>query len=142
MTQNNQVLHDKIGISLQKRTFLDPLDGPTIRKRNQNLRQQGVVGVLIPSLYAISLRTPSLRLVRIPSDQNTRWQLTVHILLIRDKNFLYLHIFQVDTISLRVDNHHDAAHVRHVLQDITHYSLIYRGKVYYSYVVIYINRKC
>jgi hypothetical protein len=31
--------------------------------------------VLIPSLYATSLRTQSLRPVRVPSDQNTRWRL-------------------------------------------------------------------
>ena len=31
--------------------------------------------MLIPSLYATSLRTRSLRPVRVPSDQNTRWRL-------------------------------------------------------------------
>jgi len=50
-----------------------------------------------------------------PIDQNTRWRLPVHILLIRDKNSLSLHICQVDTISLRVDDRRDAAYVRHVL---------------------------
>jgi len=34
--------------------------------------------VLIPSLYATSLRTRSLRPVRVPSDQNTRWRLPFH----------------------------------------------------------------
>jgi hypothetical protein len=52
--------------------------------------------VLKPSLYATSLRTRSLRPVRVPSDQNTRWRLPVHILLIRDKNSLSLHICLVD----------------------------------------------
>jgi hypothetical protein len=52
--------------------------------------------VLIPSLYATSLRSRSLRPVRVPSDQNTRWRLPVHILLIRDKNSLSLHICQVN----------------------------------------------
>jgi hypothetical protein len=34
--------------------------------------------VVIPSLYATSPRTQSLRPVRVPSDQNTRWRLPFH----------------------------------------------------------------
>jgi hypothetical protein len=44
--------------------------------------------VLIPSLYATSLRAQSLRPVRVPSDQNTRWRLPHHFLPLRDKEFL------------------------------------------------------
>jgi hypothetical protein len=44
--------------------------------------------VLIPSLYATSPRTRSLRPVRVPSDQNTRWRLPHHLSLLRDKEFL------------------------------------------------------
>jgi hypothetical protein len=63
--------------------------------------------VLIPSLYATSLRTGSLRPVRVPSDQNTRWRLPVHILPIRDKNSLSLYICQIDHYIFpeRVDDH-------------------------------------
>ena len=53
-------------------------------------------GVLIPSLYTTSLRTPSLRPLRVPSDQNTKWRLSFQILLIRDKNSLSLHICQMN----------------------------------------------
>ena len=55
--------------------------------------------MLIPSLYATNLRTPSLRPVRVPSDQNTRWRLPFYILLIRDKNSLSLHICQINLHS-------------------------------------------
>jgi len=51
--------------------------------------------VLIPSFYATSPRTRSLRLVRVPSDQNTRWRLPFHFTLIKDKNFLSPHICQI-----------------------------------------------
>jgi hypothetical protein len=44
--------------------------------------------VLIPSLYATSLRTRSLRPVRVPSDHNTRWRLHSIFPPIRDKNSL------------------------------------------------------
>jgi len=57
--------------------------------------------VLIPSLYATSLRTRSLRPVRVSSDQNTRWRLPFHFSLIRDKNFLSPHIFQTHTHECR-----------------------------------------
>ena len=72
--------------------------------------------MLIPSLYATSLRTRSLRSIRVPSDQNTRWRLPVHILLIRDKNSLSIHICQIDHyhFSLRVGDRRDAAHMRHL----------------------------
>jgi hypothetical protein len=56
--------------------------------------------VLIPSLYAISPRTRSLRLVRVPSDQNTRWKWNIH----RDaahvrRNLLSSHVCQIDTLD-------------------------------------------
>jgi hypothetical protein len=56
--------------------------------------------VLIPSLYAINPRTRSLRPVRVPSDQNTRWRLPFHFPLIKDKNFLSSHICQIDIYIL------------------------------------------
>jgi len=58
--------------------------------------------VLIPSLYATSPRTRSLRPVRVPSNQNTRWRLPFHFSLIKDKNFLSLHICQIDIIHFLV----------------------------------------
>ena len=44
--------------------------------------------MLIPSLYATSLRTRSLRPVRVPSDQNTRWRL--HSIFSTDKRQEFL----------------------------------------------------
>ena len=44
--------------------------------------------MLIPSLYATSPRARSLRPVRVPSDQNTRWRLPHHFSLLRDNEFL------------------------------------------------------
>jgi len=51
--------------------------------------------VLIPSHYATSPHTRSLRPVRVPSDQNTRWRLPFHFRPIDDKNFLSPHICQI-----------------------------------------------
>jgi hypothetical protein len=51
--------------------------------------------VLIPSLYATSLRTRSLRPVRVPSDHNTRWRLPFHFLPTKDNIFLSPHICQI-----------------------------------------------
>jgi len=73
--------------------------------------------VLIPSHYATSPRTRSLRPVRVPSDQNSRWRLPFHFRPIDDKNFLSPHIcqislhfrFKVGMIYIR----RDAAPVRH-----------------------------
>jgi len=44
--------------------------------------------VLIPSLYATSLRTRSLRPVRVPSDQNTRWRLPFYFSTDKRQEFL------------------------------------------------------
>ena len=44
--------------------------------------------MLIPSLYATSPRARSLRPVRVPSDQNTRWRLPHHFSPLRDNEFL------------------------------------------------------
>jgi hypothetical protein len=72
--------------------------------------------VLIPSLYATSPRTRSLGPIRVPSDQNTRWRLPFHFSLIKDKNFLSLHICQIDIhylhFQIKWNFHRDAAHVR------------------------------
>ena len=69
--------------------------------------------MLIPSLYATSLRTRSLRPVRVPSDHNTRWRLPFHFFpLIRDKNSLSPHIYQIHTPLSVEDDRRDAAHVR------------------------------
>ena len=72
--------------------------------------------MLIPSLYVTSLRTPSLRPVRVPSNQNTRWRLPIHIFTGRDKNFLVSPpLFsrnKYSDFSLRVDDRRAAAHVQ------------------------------
>ena len=69
--------------------------------------------MLIPSLYATSLRTQSLRPVRVPSDQNTRWRLPHHFSPLRDKEFLVSpHLLDIYPLHLRVDNRRYAAHVR------------------------------
>ena len=61
--------------------------------------------MLIPSLYATSPRTRSLRPVRVPSDQNTRWRLPFHL---TDKRQEFLvspylphikYIFRVDVFA-------------------------------------------
>jgi hypothetical protein len=44
--------------------------------------------VLIPSIYATSPRTRSLRPVRVPSDQNTRWRLSFHFSTNKRQEFL------------------------------------------------------
>ena len=86
------------------------MDGPTIRKHNETLNfirqinhaaylRQGVFGVLIPSLYATSPRTQSLRPVRVPSDQNTRWRLPFHFLPTKENIFLS----SLDTIHTFLD---------------------------------------
>jgi hypothetical protein len=82
--------------------------------------------VLIPSHYATSPRTRSLRPVRVPSDQNTRWRLPFHFRPIDDKNFLSPHIcqislhfrFKVGIILFR----RDAAHVRQPSYRLNHFS--------------------
>ena len=52
--------------------------------------------MLIPSLYATSPRARSLRPVRVPSDQNTRWRLPFHFPPTKDNIFLSPHICQKD----------------------------------------------
>ena len=51
--------------------------------------------MLIPSLYATSPRTQSLRPVRVPSDQNTRWRLPFHFSTNKRQYFLV----SLDTIQ-------------------------------------------
>ena len=74
--------------------------------------------MLIPSFYVTSPRTRSPRPVRVPSDQNTRWQLPFHFLPIKDNIFLYPHkygyIYIVDLWKWKqlYNFRRDAAHVR------------------------------
>jgi len=58
--------------------------------------------VLIPSLYATSLRTRSLRPVRVPSGQNTKWRLPFYFSTNKRQEFLVSHICYIYKI-LRVD---------------------------------------
>jgi len=53
-----------------------------------SLTCDNVFGVLIPSLYATSPRTRSLRPVRVPSDQNTRWRLPFYFSTNKRREFL------------------------------------------------------
>jgi len=55
----------------------------------------GVFGVLIPFLYATNPHTRYLKPIRVSSDQNTRWRLSFHFPLIKDKNLLSPHICQI-----------------------------------------------
>jgi len=57
--------------------------------------------VLIPSLYATSLHTRSLRPVRVPSDQNTRWRLPFHFSTAKRQELLVSPYFP-DTTHMRV----------------------------------------
>jgi hypothetical protein len=68
--------------------------------------------VLIPSLYATSLRTQSLRLDRFPSDQNTRWRLPFYFSPLRDNEFLVSPHLPDLYPYMRVEDRRDAAHVR------------------------------
>jgi len=85
--------------------------------------------VLIPSLYATSPRTRSLRPVRVPSDQNTRWRLPFHFSLIKDKNFLSPYICQIDIyiLDLKWNIRRDAIHVR---QDFMYISFSFSPKLF------------
>jgi len=53
--------------------------------------------VLILFLYVINPRTRSLRLVRVLSDQNIKWQLSFYFSADKRQEFLVSHIFQIDT---------------------------------------------
>ena len=74
--------------------------------------------MLIPSLYATSPRARSLRPVRVPSDQNTRWRLPHHFIFLPlgDKEFLVSPYLPDIYPHLRVDDRRDVAHVRHFLR--------------------------
>jgi len=69
--------------------------------------------VLIPSLYATSPRTRSLRPVRVPSDQNTRWRLPFLFSINKRQEFLVSphlpHKIDFEGGCFR----RDAAHMRH-----------------------------
>jgi hypothetical protein len=80
--------------------------------------------VLIPSLYATSLRTRSLRSVRVLSDQNTRWRLPFHFSNDKRQEFLVSPYF-LDTHPLSVkDDRRDAAHVRQAPHVNNHHKII------------------
>jgi hypothetical protein len=53
--------------------------------------------VLILFLYVINPHTRSLRLVRVLSDQNIKWQLPFHFSADKRQEFLVSHICQIDT---------------------------------------------
>ena len=69
-----------------------------------------MVGVLIHFLYATSSRTQSLKPVRISSKKILGGDSYSVFPLLKDKNPLYV-LFS--RIHIRVDDHCDAAHVRH-----------------------------
>jgi hypothetical protein len=68
--------------------------------------------VLIPFLYAISLRVRSQRLVRVPSDKNTRWWLSFPRFTDKRQEFLVSLIFQLHSKS-----GHITATLHHVRQN-------------------------
>ena len=100
--------------------------------------------MLIPSIYATSLRTQSLRLDRFPSDQNTRWRLPFHFSPLRDNEFLVSPHLPNLYPYMRVDDRRDATHVRQHLYFIhidfstywtnqPTYFIIYNKQVIYQF---------
>jgi hypothetical protein len=65
--------------------------------------------VLIPSFYATNSRTRSLRPIRVPSDQNTRWRLSFPLFTNKRQEFI-TSPYLPDTFD-GVEYRRDAAHV-------------------------------
>ena len=75
----------------------------------KNNSDEKKIRVVTPSLYATSPNARSLRPVRVPSDQNTRWQLSFPLSTNKGQEFLVFPISQPErmlaVMSHTCDNH-------------------------------------